>query len=87
MAVMENARRENEVTVWSACPAEGPGSWGFEGPEVIKLGVNRSTGAFAAEIAGTSSIRGTGTTSVESAGVYSVEGAGSKSWRFKGPCK
>ena len=40
----------SEVKILSATATEGPGSWGFEGPEAMKLRFNRR--------AGTSSIKG-----------------------------
>ena len=44
---------------------KGPGSWGFEGPEVMNPGVRRGTPLKAIE-AGTSSVGGSGTSNIVS---------------------
>ena len=67
--------------MWSAGPAEGPGSWGFEGPEVMNLGARGSGMSFkksTVKSAGRSSIGGASATSdgklkeTRSAGAYSI---------------
>ena len=69
--------------MWSAGPAEGPGSWGFEGPEVMNLGARGSGMSFkksAVKSAGRSSIGGASAISdgklkeTRSAGAYSIVG-------------
>jgi len=51
---------------------KGPGSWGFEGPEVMNPGVRRGTPLKAIE-AGTSSVGGSGTSNIVSGtGVFSI---------------
>ena len=55
---------------------KGPGSWGFEGPEVMNPGVRRGTPLKAIE-AGTSSVGGAGTSNIVSgAGAFSIGWAG-----------
>ena len=65
--------------MWSASPADGPGSWGFEGPEVMNMGARSSAMSFrksAVKCAGRSSIGGAGVISIRGAGVISIRGAG-----------
>ena len=55
--------------------ARGPGSWGFEGPELMKLGARGSATTFQkthVESVGGSMIGGASATSLGSAGVFSV---------------
>ena len=62
----------------SVIAIEGPGSWGFEGPKMIKLGVRGSATTFqktSMESVGGSMISGTSATSLGSAGVSSVVGS------------
>ena len=35
----ENVKRVNAVKMQTAGAMEGPGSWGFEGPKAVELGV------------------------------------------------
>jgi len=62
--------------VLSATAADGPGSCGFEGPEVMKLVVSGSATSFQnpVERVGGSVIDGASATSVGGAGVSSVVG-------------
>jgi len=71
--------------VLSVTAADGPGSCGFEGPEVMKLVVSGSATSFQNPVervggsmidgASATSVGGTGTSSIEGAGVSSVGGA------------
>ena len=58
--------------------ADGPGSCGFEGPEVMKLEVSRSATSFQnpVEKVGGSMINGASSTSIGCAGTSSIGGAG-----------
>ena len=63
----------------SATAVEGPGSWEFKDPKMIKLGVCWSATTFqktSMESVGGSMISGTSATSLGSAGVSSVRSAG-----------
>ena len=68
----------------SATAADGPGSCGFEGPEVMKLVFSGSATSFQKPVervggsmidgASTTSVVGTGTSSIGGAGVSSIGG-------------